>query len=95
MINAAVNLAGNIGLFIPYGFLLPGTVSRFRNIRNTLVLCLATFVFSGIIQLLTGRSMDVDDVILNCLGAAAVFGLWRVALHCCFRIRAGGKTDNA
>ena len=35
-VNAVINFAGNICLFVPVGFLLPEISRRFRDIRNAL-----------------------------------------------------------
>lgn len=65
------NLVGNVVIFIPIGFFLPFLIERFRKKK---VLLLASFVFSlsfETIQLLFPMlgSFDVDDLILNTLGA--------------------------
>ncbi|MGK0467544.1 VanZ family protein [Clostridium sp.] len=69
------NIFGNMLLLFPLGLLLPILWRKFENIRNTL---LYSFLFTfgiEIIQLLsyyvgnTGRSFDIDDIILNTFGA--------------------------
>lgn len=81
-VNAVINFAGNICLFVPVGFLLPEISKRFRDVRNALAVCLAISAFIEIIQFFTGRSMDVDDIILNSLGAVGGCLLWRLVYHC-------------
>ena len=87
-VNAVTNFAGNICLFVPVGFLLPEISKRFRDVRNALAVCLAISAFIEIIQFFTGRSMDVDDIILNSLGAVGGWLFWRLVYHC---RRAGRK----
>lgn len=63
------NLAGNIALFIPFGFLFPLV---FRNRRSFDTVIGATFLLSlffEVFQFITGiGQLDVDDLILNTLG---------------------------
>ncbi|HPT78633.1 MAG TPA: VanZ family protein [Candidatus Atribacteria bacterium] len=62
-----LNLAGNIGVFVPFGFMLPA-------VFNKTFLNLLYIIFSGIfvlelLQLITKRgSFDVDDFLLNIIG---------------------------
>lgn len=69
-LNSFENLAGNIVVFIPFGFLLPMVLKRGRNF---FVMLLNAFLFvTGIevFQLFSAfGAFDVDDILLNCLGA--------------------------
>lgn len=68
-----VGYALNVVLFMPFGFLLPCIWSRLRSAKRLLP---AGFGFSLLIELsqtLNNRRTDVDDLILNTLGA--LFGL--------------------
>lgn len=78
-LNSVENLAGNIFVFVPFGFLFP-MVSRdgekfsvmFAN-AFTFVLGIETFqLFSAF------GAFDVDDILLNCLGAALGFGIYKI-----------------
>lgn len=61
-------LALNIGMFIPYGLLLPMVFKKLRNVFSQIfVVFLATFSIEAL-QYLIGRSADIDDVIMNSLG---------------------------
>lgn len=65
------NLFGNVIGFIPYGYILPVVT---RHMRSGFLIILSGFCLSlavEIIQLITKvGSFDVDDLILNTLGAA-------------------------
>ena len=72
------NLFGNVVIFVPFGFFMP-MASRYRSFFSTvfysfgLSLCVETF------QLLTKvGSFDVDDMLLNTLGAAAGYLCYRL-----------------
>lgn len=64
------NLMGNVLLFIPMGFLLPFVVPRLQRMTHILFVSLAVSLLLEGVQLLTGiGSFDVDDLLLNGLGA--------------------------
>ncbi len=83
-LNSFENLAGNVLLFLPLGFLLPWVWRGMRRWRRTLA---AAFLCSAGIELFQLFSafgaFDVDDLLLNCAGAMLGFGLW----HSCGRVR--------
>ena len=67
--SAAVNLLGNIIMFIPLGFLMPRIFRRLRKLWKTLLLCIGIIVAIELVQLVTlVGTCDVDDLILNVLG---------------------------
>lgn len=68
----------NVIMLMPFGFLVP---TLFRDKRKLWKTALAGALFSVLIecsQLLNYRSTDVDDVILNTLGAAIGYGIYRL-----------------
>ncbi len=79
------NMAGNMLLFLPTGLLLPVVWPAFRKFWKCLLACVLCSVGIETVQFLltvTGlisRTTDVDDVILNTLGAAAGYGLYAAA----------------
>lgn len=70
-----LNLLGNVVMFVPVGFLLP-LAGRLR-FRTAVASCAVLSAMIELVQLLMGRSLDVDDVLLNTLGGAvgAVLGV--------------------
>ncbi len=66
-----VNLAGNVVMFIPLGFFLPLLWRSLRRWWGSPALCAAVIIAVEALQFITGRgSADIDDFILNMLGAA-------------------------
>ncbi|WP_263560204.1 VanZ family protein [Paenibacillus polymyxa] len=64
-----VNLLGNIGVFIPFGILLPIIWVSMRRGGKLLLVVVAALVILEVTQMLLGAgTMDVDDIILNVLG---------------------------
>lgn len=78
------NIFGNVLGFVPYGFVLPVIA---RRMRSGFFIILSGFAISlsvEVIQLITRVGcFDVDDMILNTLGAALGYGIYAV----CDKIR--------
>lgn len=73
------NILGNILLFAPIGILLPCIFQRLYRFKNFLIALTVILVSVEIVQLLTcSGSFDIDDVILNSIGAVLFYGLWNV-----------------
>lgn len=61
------NVIGNILIFIPFGFIVSSIIDS-KKIGKPLI---ATFISSltiELVQMFIGRSFDIDDIILNCVG---------------------------
>ena len=68
---SVINLAGNIIMFIPLGFLLPRVFSRLTSLPRVLLTTTVLITAVEIIQLFTlVGSCDIDDLILNVIGSA-------------------------
>lgn len=62
-----VNLIGNIGVFIPFGILLPAV--GMKQVLKAYRIFLIALIALELAQLISKRgSLDIDDVILNSLG---------------------------
>jgi len=79
--QAVINLGGNIGMFIPLGFLLPWVFEKLRKWWKVLLVTAVIITLVEIAQLfsLLG-SCDIDDLILNVLGAAIGYAIWYLLL---------------
>lgn len=74
LVHCIINLAGNVLLFIPIGYLLPKIWRPQRNFFRFLFTCFISILLVELIQLfaLLG-SFDVDDIILNLGGMTLGF----------------------
>lgn len=77
-----VNFWGNILMFMPWGFGLVFLWRREQRLWPVICHSLALTLFIETVQLFIGRSVDVDDLILNffgsILGAALYFALRKI-----------------
>lgn len=78
-----VNIVGNILLFIPWGFCLPLLWRRYRSVFRFIRAAVLLPIFIEFCQLFIGRSVDIDDVILNFAGAI-MGGLFYWGMGKCF-----------
>ncbi len=75
-----VNLAGNVVMFIPLGFFLPLLWRGLRRYWLSLPVCAALIVAVEALQFMTGLgSADIDDFILNMLGAVLGYAFFAAA----------------
>lgn len=77
--NFYFNVVGNIVMFIPFGYF----ISTYIKPKRILPILLVSVISSStveFVQLCIGRSFDVDDIILNALGAITGFLIY-VALN--------------
>ena len=68
-----IGMALNAVMFAPLGFLLPAYFERYRHWGRTLAAGFFTSLTVELIQLFTFRTTDVDDLIMNTLGALLGF----------------------
>lgn len=74
-----LNLVGNVAAFMPFGFFLPVFARRCRTILNTVLYSFELSVLVELIQLITKvGSFDVDDIILNTLGGALGYVVYKI-----------------
>lgn len=76
--HAAVNLTGNVFLFLPLGIFLPSLMPRLNRFWKVILIAAGIIVTIEIIQVLTllGRC-DIDDLILNLAGTAMGYGIYK------------------
>ena len=73
-----INIVGNVAVFVPFGFFPPLLWRRWRNPWRVLAHGAAVPALIEFLQIFNGRSVDVDDIILNFIGVAAGYLLYRL-----------------
>ncbi|MBG9586347.1 VanZ family protein [Cytobacillus firmus] len=75
------NLAGNVAAFLPMGIFLPYFIKRLNRLKSFTITMTVMILSVEIIQLVTRRgSLDIDDFILNMIGALIGYGFWKVMI---------------
>ncbi len=69
------NVIGNILIFIPFGFILSHSIKASR-IKHIVIPSFIVSLSVEIVQYYIGRTFDVDDVILNTVGALVGFMIY-------------------
>ncbi len=77
-ISRAVNLLGNIILFVPLGFLLPISFKKTERFVNMFLVGSGYVLFIEITQYFIFRVSDIDDYILNMLGIILGFYAYKI-----------------
>ena len=77
-----VNLVTNLLLFAPMGFFIPLLFkNRIINIKQFIILIIILSLFVEILQFITySGSTDIDDIILNTIGAIIIYALMKTKL---------------
>jgi len=71
-----IQVLGNIGMFSVIGFMLPVLWKKFEKAIRTVQMCFYSSLAIEAVQLFTGRSTDIDDLILNTFGGLLGFLLY-------------------
>lgn len=83
-----INIVGNVAAFLPFGFFLPIISRRSKKWYNTIMLGLGFSLALETLQLVfMVGSFDVDDMLLNTLGAGAGYLTYRMVQWMRIRIR--------
>ena len=77
VVHAVMNLVGNVVMFVPLGLLPPAVWRSMRRFWLCLVSSIGVILVVELTQLVTRLgAFDVDDIILNLLGAVLGYALW-------------------
>lgn len=75
-----MNLLGNLFMFFPMGFLLP-LYKKNKNCKNFILSMMSILIFKEFLQFVCGKAVfDIDDIILNMIGAIIAFFIWNVVV---------------
>lgn len=69
------NVVGNILIFAPFGFFISLYLNS-QKINRPLLITFITSLTIELVQMFIGRSFDVDDILLNCIGGICGFLLF-------------------
>lgn len=72
----------NILMFMPLGFLLPFIWQKMRSFPKVLLTGCFFSLIIEMCQLLNFRCSDVDDILMNTLGAIVGYLLWKIGSLC-------------
>lgn len=85
-LNSVENLAGNILVFMPFGFLLPLIFDDLRTFPDVFINAFTFVLGIEVFQLFSAfGAFDVDDIILNCLGAALGYVAYKIMTYMLYR----------
>jgi glycopeptide antibiotics resistance protein len=72
------NLGGNIFMFLPMGIYMPFYITKLTRVSTFTTFMIVLLFIIETLQLLTRTgSFDIDDFILNMLGALLGYGIWK------------------
>ena len=83
MIADFKNTILNIILFIPLGIMLPFLWKKFNTLRATLFFCFSMSLAIELLQILTYRATDINDIIANTAGAVLGYFIFKT-ISCIF-----------
>ncbi|WP_404331591.1 VanZ family protein [Mesobacillus maritimus] len=73
------NLGGNLFMFLPMGIYLPFFIKRISKVGIFIISMIVVLFFLETVQIVSRRgSFDVDDFILNMIGALLGYGIWKM-----------------
>lgn len=80
-LGAFTNIAGNLALLAPLGFLLPLFWRHFHSAKHIILFAAGLSLSIELIQLAAGGVTSVDDLILNTVGAVIGFLLAKLVFR--------------
>ncbi|MGE6596191.1 VanZ family protein [Bacillus proteolyticus] len=89
-----MNTLGNVIIFIPFGFLLPLLFKQINNVKMASKIFTLFILLIESLQLLTFSGIfDIDDIILNMLGALIGYGSFIGMRYIWERVKSVDKVD--
>ncbi|PEL19279.1 VanZ family protein [Bacillus wiedmannii] len=89
-----MNTLGNVIIFIPFGFLLPLLFKQINNVKMASKIFIKFILLIESLQLITFTGVfDIDDIILNMLGALIGYASFIGMKHIWERIKSVDKVD--
>ncbi|MFJ8220073.1 VanZ family protein [Bacillus cereus] len=89
-----MNTLGNVIIFIPFGFLLPLLFKQINNVKMASKIFIKFILLIESLQLFTFTGVfDIDDIILNMLGALIGYGSFVGMKYIWARVKSVDKVD--
>ena len=82
VISGIVNMVGNLVIFVPIGF-FPALLFRKATLRRSLIVGLSMALLIEGSQYFIVRTVDIDDVIINTVGAICGYALYIMMRRIC------------
>ncbi|WP_138159499.1 VanZ family protein [Peptoniphilus catoniae] len=76
--HSFTNIFGNILIFIPMGFMIPVLYKDMRDLKKILIFLSLISILIETVQFFVGRSVDIDDFILNVLGGSIGYLIYKL-----------------
>lgn len=80
-LHTMINIVGNIIIFVPFGILVAEIFPKTRKFFNIFLISVCTSFFVEFIQFFIGRSVDIDDLMLNVCGSMIGYFIWKKFLR--------------
>lgn len=84
----------NFFLFVPMGFLVPLLWKQYRAEKYVLLFGFGTSFAIEVLQMFCGRTSDVDDLLMNTLGALIGYWMFLAAEPADFLLSAAAKQNS-
>ena len=78
MMTDIKNTILNIFLFLPLGVMLPFLWKKYNRLADTLLFAFGMSLSIEVLQILTYRATDINDLIANTFGTAAGYSVFRI-----------------
>ena len=80
-LHTMINIVGNIIIFVPFGILVAEIFPNTRKSSHIFLISVCTSFFVEFIQFFIGRSVDIDDLMLNVCGSMIGYFIWKKFLR--------------
>jgi len=94
MLDDLRNTVLNVVLFVPLGMLLPFLWEKYRTGKTMILFGFCMSLAIELLQILTYRATDINDLIANTLGTVIGYGLYRIVVHLVPALKGFAKQKN-
>ena len=80
-LHTMINIVGNIIIFLSFGILIAEIFPKMRKSSHIFLISVCTSFFVVFLQFFIGRSVDIDDLMLNVCGSMIGYFIWKKFLR--------------